>query len=939
MTDSDIIKALKRIPIEDESTNKSPWEYVKNSKGSVTKLTLKLTGSPPVDPDYAMALISQLTKLVYLSLEDLQVADISPLENLVNLKALDLTSNRISDLRPLQKLTGLVELDLYENLINDISPLRSLINLVHLNLRKNSQLADISSIRPLLNLKSLKFTDSPITDISALHDCKKLSTLWLESLKISNLYPLSGLTELEELIVYDCKIQDISPLKGLTKLSMLQLCVTRIEDLSPLRGMENLIDLQLENNQIKDISPLRNLKKLTQLELRGNPIAELPFWITDFDMEIAWKRDATSGITLFENPLINPPPEIIQKGREAIKLWFESDRIFVNETKVLLVGHGEVGKTTLVKCLTGEEPDPNEPTTHHIRISSHTIEHGGKSVKLNFWDFGGQEVMHSTHQFFLSTRSIYLLVLDGRKDEDAEYWLKLIESFGGNSPVLVVLNKVDANRGYDIDRRFLKQKYPFILDFYKTVCLGQREGIGELTKGLKQALDNVEILSIPWPRPWLSIKESLEDMQDDFISQGRYEKLCDDNGVPEGIAKETLAEYLNDLGVVVHFKDLRLNDFHILQPRWASRAAYKIINARIVADNHGLLRTEWLKDIMRKADAADFDYKKHTFPYILDLMQKFELCYPIEDGGQYLLPELMDIQQPELPLHQGPTLRFFFKYEDLLPRSILPRFIVRMHEDIAGELRWRTGVVLSDETFNSTAIVIADTKERRIDITVSGIYRREYFGAIRRTFYSLHKAFEKLVVTEWIPLPGAMQHAVKYKNLLGHEKAGKSDYFDGDLEKTFVVKDLLDGIEHESVRREEYKWDVFLCHASADKPIIRKIAHDLKERGIQYWLDEEKIDPGDNFIDKITDALQRSRNILPCISKNQLTSGWSKAEYQNILVRMIGGTSHQRIIPVILDETSYEEFPLFLSGIRGERYEDAAQYQRLLDFLSRKSGK
>jgi hypothetical protein len=31
------------------------------------------------------------------------------------------------------------------------------------------------------------------------------------------------------------------------------------------------------------------------------------------------------------------------------------------------------------------------------------------------WDFGGQEIQHSTHQFFLTTRSLYLLVVDARK--------------------------------------------------------------------------------------------------------------------------------------------------------------------------------------------------------------------------------------------------------------------------------------------------------------------------------------------------------------------------------------------------------------------------------------------------------------------------------------------------------------------------------------------
>ena len=54
--------------------------------------------------------------------------------------------------------------------------------------------------------------------------------------------------------------------------------------------------------------------------------------------------------------------------------------------------------------------------------------------------------MHATHQFFLTQRSLYLARAQRPRrvgeDADAEYWLKLIESFGGNSPVIVALNKI-----------------------------------------------------------------------------------------------------------------------------------------------------------------------------------------------------------------------------------------------------------------------------------------------------------------------------------------------------------------------------------------------------------------------------------------------------------------------------------------------------------------
>jgi hypothetical protein len=63
------------------------------------------------------------------------------------------------------------------------------------------------------------------------------------------------------------------------------------------------------------------------------------------------------------------------------------------------------------------------------------------------------------------------LVLDGRKEEDAEYWLKHIESFGGSSPVLIVLNKIDEHPSFDVNRKHLLDKYQGIVGFYSNFSL------------------------------------------------------------------------------------------------------------------------------------------------------------------------------------------------------------------------------------------------------------------------------------------------------------------------------------------------------------------------------------------------------------------------------------------------------------------------------------
>ena len=51
-----------------------------------------------------------------------------------------------------------------------------------------------------------------------------------------------------------------------------------------------------------------------------------------------------------------------------------------------------------------------------------------RKFQVNIWDFGGQEIYHATHQFFLTRRSVYILVCDDRKeDTDFFYWLQVVE--------------------------------------------------------------------------------------------------------------------------------------------------------------------------------------------------------------------------------------------------------------------------------------------------------------------------------------------------------------------------------------------------------------------------------------------------------------------------------------------------------------------------------
>ena len=231
--------------------------------------------------------LNRATNLESLYLDGNAIVDVSPLSPIRSLRALNLRDNQIGSIAPLKNLVALEELDLGINNITDIRPLASLLKLALLNLERNPDLTDIRTLEHLTTLRelSLAFTNILQNDtidgagngdgLNALRPLTNLIFLDLAATSIHDLRSIQGLTALQTLILFECQIEDITPLSRLVELRELQLSANGIVNVSALSGLDQLRELTLQMNQISSLSPLvlnQGLGNNDVVRLTDNPL-------------------------------------------------------------------------------------------------------------------------------------------------------------------------------------------------------------------------------------------------------------------------------------------------------------------------------------------------------------------------------------------------------------------------------------------------------------------------------------------------------------------------------------------------------------------------------------------------------------------------------------------------------------------------------------------
>lgn len=679
--------------------------------------------------------LSCLTNLSELSLGSNKIQEIpASIANLYSLQSLEFAYNEVVDLPPeLGNLVRLTQLIMSNNQIS-VLPL-SLANLDSLGILAvtDNPLGKFpEAIVEMTGLLELDLTRCALPilpeEIGAMRSLVDLNLSYnpLTTLPDS----IGDLAFLSSLSLMDTKLltlpQSMSRLKHLGNLDLDGIGIETIPDV--IFEIDSLQSLDLRNNRLKVIpAEIQKLGRLNQLWIQFNEICMLP-------PEIGGLRQLQA-IGLEDNPL---PPEIMAASEAgsselmALLQAIHEDGELVTECKMVIVGEGEVGKSSLLAAMRNEAFVSGRETTHGIEIKPVVVASEGREIAFNAWDFGGQQIYRPTHQLFFTAPAVYIVVWKPREGPElglVEHWLTMIRHRAGfGARVHVVATHGGPGERYaHIDEFALRQRFGAMISGFHHVDSRTRDGIDDLLADLAATALSLDHVSRWYPAGWLRLRRAIQSLPEAYRKYDHFEELATDFGLGS-TAAASMARNSHALGYWIFYSDEPgLSELVIFKPDWLSVAVGLVLeDAATIADG-GMLPHRRLPEIWNNPDRPPtLRYSLQMQQMFLRLMERFELTYRVPEtvGGEplSLMAQLVSNSEPDLSeawtsyRQSDPELLQLCRVVEreggrlAFPEGLMHRLIVLFHRhslgrfDIGSATHWSGGIVLQDR-YGARALV------------------------------------------------------------------------------------------------------------------------------------------------------------------------------------------------------------------------------------------
>ncbi|XP_060079979.1 leucine-rich repeat serine/threonine-protein kinase 1-like [Ylistrum balloti] len=492
----------------------------------------------------------------------------------------------------------------------------------------------------------------------------------------------------------------------------------------------NLTSLDLSHNpNLSDLPPeIGSLKNLKRLSLSRSMISELPPELGCLKNLITLELDLC--------PLQGPIQDVIKTSKTPRDILgflhsILEEAVEYNCMNLMFVGVHEIGKTSLLRQIR-----KNRKTPKGIPIPTHWIERRDKKahptdddtplstvgidihevvigenrehgpITFRTWDFGGQKEYYATHQYFLSARSLYLVMwklTDGEKGVQSMWqWLVNIQARAPGSPVIIIgthkdvlearATKKNFTENWEedlnklIDQQFFlveepdKCGLPNIIDRIN-ISTHSRRDVNKLIDCIYRTVFELKhprrrqekLLRHKIPKKYLLLKEIVQELaverekekKDPVLDKDSYlamvmhkifnltgdetklktmHKMLDKAGALFRDVEdvEQGTRFLHENGILFHYADIGLKDLYFLNPQWLCDQLAQVVAVGQV--------NNFCKNGVMKAENLRMLFKESTFQpesieqYICGLLGKFEVALEF-DRNRLLLPSLLPTEQ------------------------------------------------------------------------------------------------------------------------------------------------------------------------------------------------------------------------------------------------------------------------------------------------------
>ncbi|XP_037707527.1 leucine-rich repeat serine/threonine-protein kinase 1 isoform X1 [Drosophila subpulchrella] len=499
----------------------------------------------------------------------------------------------------------------------------------------------------------------------------------------------------------------------------------------------NLSMLDMTNNCLKEIpASLHELSSLSVLNISGNVnITELPPHLGLLSR--LWNLN-TRGC-LLQEPLRSMIESKKHKTMDIVgylKSIYEDAQPYAR-MKLMVVGVAGIGKSTLLDLLRQGAGSGSSSSSHrsrasenhwakrmgHARSTSRTHRHSSASsanistvgvdigtwicekrkrapgshgpVVFRTWDFGGQKEYYATHQYFLSKRSLYLVlwrISDGHKGlAELLQWLGNIQARAPNSPVIIVGTHFDAV-GESISPQKAEQLQQLIREKFIAIPDAEKIGLPRVIDSIEiscRTLHNIHLLAniiydtsmqlrSPGSKEPMLLQKipasyiALEDIvnviacnlraagRDPVLDGEQYRRLVTEQmrlhnykSFRDAAELQQATTWCHENGVLLHYDDATLRDYYFLDPQWLCDMLAHVVTVREINPfaPTGVMKLDDLQLLFRSAQVQGNGNRS----YIVSLLNKFEVALTW-DSRTLLIPSLLPLQEAATP-NSGSTVK------------------------------------------------------------------------------------------------------------------------------------------------------------------------------------------------------------------------------------------------------------------------------------------